>query len=384
MNIVYYSSLFFTDCDFPLIRAFQNKGNNVLYFIELISGKTKGALFNIKTALPLHGIVKAEEIEEFKVYSEYLDLKNIFIVVRTNQLWNLKNWITYYRLCLMIKAFRPAVFHSTLILGISESLLYLFKKKMVLTVHDPFVHSGETSRLLEIKRKIAFKFVPKFVLLNRKQSKPFSKTYNISSHRIYLNSLGIYDCLNYLSNRQGKTTLLPQKYILFFGHFSPYKGIDVLCESMKLVHKKIPDLSCIIAGNGKLNFDYAPYKNLNYITLINQYIELSDLSSLISNSLFVVCPYKDATQSGVVFSSFAMAKPVVATNVGGMSETIIDGKTGILCPPNNVEALSESIVLLYSDSELLKELGKNISKSYAKGEVSWDSIAETYIHCYNN
>ena len=153
MNIVYYSSLFFTDCDFPLIRAFQNKGNNVLYFIELISGKTKGALFNIKTALPLHGIVKAEEIEEFKVYSEYLDLKNIFIVVRTNQLWNLKNWITYYRLCLMIKAFRPAVFFFILILGISESLLYLFKKKMVLTVHDPFVHSGETSRLLEIKRK---------------------------------------------------------------------------------------------------------------------------------------------------------------------------------------------------------------------------------------
>ena len=383
MNIVYYSSIYFTDCDFPLIRSLQNKGNNVLYIIELLSGKTKGALFNIKSSLPLHGIVKAEELDEFKIYSEYLNLESVYIVVRTEKLFSIKNWVTYIQLCSKIRSFKPAVFHSALILGISESLLYFFRNRMVLTVHDPFVHSGETSKILEIKRKFAFKFTPKLVLLNKNQQQLFLDTYKLSSRKVYLNALGVYDCLNYLAKKKYCKDKIADNYILFFGHFSPYKGIDILCESMIEVHKYVPNLVCVIAGNGNLNFDYSPYAELRYIKLINQYIETERLSNLISNSRFVVCPYKDATQSGVVFSSFALCKPVIATNVGGMNESVIDGKTGILISPNNTSSLTEAIIKLYNNTELISKMENNIFSKYSQGEESWDIIANRYIHYYS-
>ena len=384
MNIVYYSSIFFTDCDFPLIRTMQNKGNNVLYIIEVIAGKTKGALFNIVSKIPNQGVIRADELAEFKCYSGYIDLSKTYIVIRTSRLYDFRNWTTYVRLCLLIKTFHPQVVHSAVIPGLSESLLYLFKKKMLLTVHDPFVHSGETSKLFEIKRKIAFRIIPKLVLLNKKQLNPFIETYRIQPRKVYINSLGVYDCLNYLSSQGKREKPINNDYILFFGHISPYKGIEILCEAMKEVHKHIPNLSCIIAGNGKIYFDFTLYEKLNYIKLINQYIAVPELANLISNSLFVVCPYKDATQSGVVFSSFAFSKPVIATDVGGMSETIKDGETGLLVPPNNVMALSDSIIKLYNNPQLLQEFKTNISNNYIVGEDSWDNIADIYIRCYKN
>ena len=55
-----------------------------------------------------------------------------------------------------------------------------------------------------------------------------------------------------------------------------------------------------------------------------------ELSALIQESSFVVCPYKDATQSGVVMSAYALKKPVIATRVGGLVEMVEDKKTGLL------------------------------------------------------
>ena len=54
----------------------------------------------------------------------------------------------------------------------------------------------------------------------------------------------------------------------------------------------------------------------------------------------------------------AAGKPVVATNVGGTSEAIVDGATGILVPPRNVDALTMAIVSLVDDIGLQKRLGE--------------------------
>ena len=384
MNIVYYSSIFFSDCDFPLIKTMQERGDNVLYIIELVNGKTKGGLLKIESKLPNHGIVRADNIKEFKMYAEYIDLNNIYVITRTPRLFDPHNWFTYLKLCRMIRNFNPKVVHSTVILGLSESLLYLFRNKMVLTVHDPFVHSGETSKSLELKRKAAFGLIHKLILLNQKQLSSFVETYRINPKSVFVNSLGVYDCLNFVSSKQKTLKNRRGEYILFFGHISPYKGIDVLCEAMKEVHLALPNMKCIIAGNGRLYFDFEPYKSLGYICLENRYIETAELANLISNSLFVVCPYKDATQSGVVFSSFALSKAIIATNVGGLGESVIDGETGFLIQPNNVQALSQAIISLCKDNQLRCRLEQNITNKYKEGDLSWRAIAERYVKCYNS
>lgn len=104
--------------------------------------------------------------------------------------------------------------------------------------------------------------------------------------------------------------------------------------------------------------------------------------SLIENSVFTVCPYKDATQSGVVSSSFALAKPVLATNVGGLGESVLDGITGRLISPNNSDILSQAIVDMMQHEDLLISYSKNIKTIFWEGNKSWSAIADKYIQIY--
>lgn len=380
MRIVYFSNIFFTDCDFPLIKTFQKMGQNIFYIINCSS--MKGGLFNIKTYLPENGLFKAKDIPEFCKYANYMDLSNIYVITKNHRLFNRENYHNFKKVNQLIKDFNPDVIHITSTPGLSELQTYRFWYKTVLTVHDPFTHSGETNFNNEWKRLLAFHVCRRLILLNNIQIESFKKHYHINNSKIYTNRLGSYDCLEYLSSMKPLNLTLPQNYILFFGHFSPYKGIDVLCKAMTKVHKSHPEVKCIIAGNGNLNFDITPYQNLDYIILKNEFIETDHLAALISRSLFTVCPYKDATQSGVVSSSFALNKPVIATRVGGLPEAVTDGEKGLIAEPNDVNSLTEKIQYLLDNPLVIKELELNIKNDNAKPEHSWDVIADKYIKVY--
>lgn len=384
LNLIYYSSVFFTDCDFPLIKRLQNQLSNVLYIIKIADGAMKGGLLNLECLHGKYGLHQASEISEFQEYKDYLNLDNVCVLVKPKSIWNLKNLWLYIKLIFKILFFKPDAVHITTPLGVSEMLLYLFIPKMLLTVHDPFLHSGEESNIVELKRKISFRVIPKLILLNKSQKLKFISHYKIPERKVFENMLSIYECLNHIQKVKSLQNPFENKrYILCFGHISPYKGIDILCRAMQIVHQHIPELKCIIAGAGKIYFDYSVYEQNKYIHLINRYVETEELVSLINFSLFTVCPYKDATQSGVVASSFAFNKPVLATDVGALGETVLDGITGKLVSPNNFKELADAIIELSTNSNLLDKLSNNIYKMYNKGEKSWDMIAERYIQIYN-
>ena len=115
---------------------------------------------------------------------------------------------------------------------------------------------------------------------------------------------------------------------------------------------------------------------MSYVTIINRFIQNDELATLIRNSLFVVCPYRDATQSGVIMSSFSLSKPVIATNVGGLAEMVRDGINGIIIPPNSVKSLTQAIVALYQNHYLLNMMTENICNDYEDGNSSWKTIVK--------
>ena len=94
------------------------------------------------------------------------------------------NWITYFKLFKAIKKENPTVVHIAGELGLSEFFLYFFRKKMVQTVHDPLMHSGEKNWLSEIRRNFSFKLASKLVLLNENQKRDFGLNSQILYSRI--------------------------------------------------------------------------------------------------------------------------------------------------------------------------------------------------------
>jgi glycosyltransferase involved in cell wall biosynthesis len=149
-------------------------------------------------------------------------------------------------------------------------------------------------------------------------------------------------------------------------------------------HQRMPEVNLIVAGKGNFSFDIKPFQQLDYIEFRNRFIPDDELAKLIQESLFVVCPYKDATQSGVVMSAFAFNKPVIATNVGGFPEQVLHDQYGLIVAPSCIAELSSAFVDLCMSPALLNKFEQNIQEARKSGEISWSLISSKMKSIYSS
>lgn len=131
-------------------------------------------------------------------------------------------------------------------------------------------------------------------------------------------------------------------YVLFFGRLSYEKGILTLIEAMK--HVKAP---LLIVGTGPeedaIRQRTATSGLSDRVTMLG-FKSGAELWSYVVNAGCVVIPSEWYEASGyTACEAQAMGKPVVVTDAGGLSENIVNGETGIVCPMSNAKQLAESI-----------------------------------------
>ena len=98
----------------------------------------------------------------------------------------------------------------------------------------------------------------------------------------------------------------------------------------------------------------------------------------------MVCPYTDATQSGVIMSAFAFNKPVIATNVGGLPEMVKHGHYGLIIEARDEQSLTDAIVELWQHPAVLEQYSHEIQADYHDGELSWKAIDKDLKEEYRN
>lgn len=380
-KIAYLGKMQLSDIDLSYLNEAQ-KQQDITYFVEVNPRFMQGPAYDIKTQYPRTGIFRATDIyPELARFSDFIDTEKFYVVNTPGRLWIIKSFWTNLLLTLFLLRRGFNVIHLVWPPNIYEVALYLLRKRMVLTVHDPFVHTGNDSLIVRLRRKMAFWLIPRLIILNKAQRQTFIEHYKLNPERVFNGIMGCYTSLRMI---QPDTTTLPAdgKYILFAGKVLPYKGLDYLLPAMRQVHSQCPDCRLIVAGSGEYHFDTSPYEALPYIDIRNRYIPEQELVALISHSQFMVCPYTDATQSGVVMSAFAFAKPVIATNVGGLPEMVKDGRYGIIVKEKDCDKLAEAIVRLWTQKELAESFSRNIHHDYSTGELSWRKAAEQFTVLY--
>ena len=72
------------------------------------------------------------------------------------------------------------------------------------------------------------------------------------------------------------------------------------------------------------------------VRLLNRYIADDEVEALFRAADVTVLPYRAGTQSGVTHVAYALGSAVIATNVGGITETVREGETGLTCPPEGI------------------------------------------------
>lgn len=381
MKIAYIGKIQLSDADLSYLNSAQ-KLSDITYIMEVTPRFMKGPAYNIGKIYPHSGVFKATEAyPEFEKYSRIIDVDKFYVVNTCGKFWQLKAFWTNFLLLLFLIRNKFDVIHLTWPANVYELIIYMLKRKIILTVHDPFPHTGLDTRIVRLRRKVAFRCVPHFIILNKAQREKFLSFYHLPSSAVIDSRLSCYTYLNMVE--QDMTTVPEQKYILFAGKISKYKGVEYLLEAMKKVHDTFPDIKLVVAGGGKYHFDISEYAALPYIDIRNRFIPDEELVALMNKTQFMVCPYTDATQSGVIMSSFTFGTPVIATRVGGLPEMLGNGKYGMLVKEKDTDALYQGICSLLSDEEQLADYRKEIAKDYTSdGYLSWKTIAEELRESY--
>ena len=169
-----------------------------------------------------------------------------------------------------------------------------------------------------------------------------------------------------------------RKILLFFGFVREYKGLKHIINAMPDIVRADSSIQLMIVG--EFGGDKADYMSLieksgvsGSIAVVDGYIPDKEIEKYFAACDLVVLPYESATQSGIVQIAYSFEKPVIATEVGGLPEVVIDGKTGYTVPPKNPKALGEAVVRFFRD-EKATEFGDNVrAEAY---RYSWDRMNE--------
>lgn len=379
MRIAYISYLPLADVDFSYLHEAQ-KIMDITCYMFVNPHHIKRSVVNFHNLLDKSGVYEASDFSELTCYNGYLDLNKIKVInIADTKRWQVEALKLLNSLSKQLdKEFD--LIHLTRLPQWFEVPFFRLRKKVVLSVHDPIPHSGRSlkSRVLtNSSRWVTYRLLNNFVIFNNAQKKEFVETFKLQRKNVIVSKLSCYTCLQPIAEQVEK--LQDGKFILFSGRITQYKGLQYLLPAFCKVHELHPEVKLVVAGSGSFAFNVDDYKQLDFIEFRHRFIPDTELIQLMKGCLFIVCPYTDATQSGVIMSAFAFDKPVLATNVGGLPEMVKDGVFGKIIKERNEEAIVMGIDELLADSQRLQTFSDNIHREYSEGVLSWKDItAELY------
>lgn len=165
-------------------------------------------------------------------------------------------------------------------------------------------------------------------------------------------------------------------------HLTRLKGPDVLIEAASILHADFPDSQCVIVGSGPLDGELR--ERARRLRLGISFLGFRpDARSILRRLMIAVFPSRREGLPLALLEAMALARPVVATAVGGIPEVIEHERTGLLVPPEDPPALAAAIGRLMKDEGLREELARN---GRAEVERNWsiETTAARHREVYGN
>lgn len=177
---------------------------------------------------------------------------------------------------------------------------------------------------------------------------------------------------------------LRRNLIVFIGHISPSKDLQVLVDTVRLLRREGEDILLAVVGAPHPSFEEEGRKQLEILegspdVIYLGYVDMDDLPTIISRALCVVLPYKTPTgSSGVLHLVSGAGLPVVAVDSPEFRELDREG-AGLLLAPLSPRGMADAVKSLL-DERRWNELSRR-SRAYAAGR-SWEKVAEIYLKVY--
>lgn len=239
------------------------------------------------------------------------------------------------------------------------------------------LHGGQKYFGKEIKRKTSFLIS----LLEKMQLKKTDYTLAVSKYvgtvtfnlfNLNKNFKVIYNSVDSFFSKLEPIEVQNEKTILFYGSVIPKKGVEELIKSMNYVMNQDSTVKLLLAGKNNYRKDGQHYEDYlrailnkeynNRVQFLGSINRETELIPLIQKATICCFPSHSEAFALAPLEAMAIGKAIVNTNLASGSELLIDNESGLLCNPKNPKDISEKLLQLLNNSELLKSLGINAKK----------------------
>lgn len=375
----------------PLIREFVLKGFVVDYYILSLGSVHDIEAADISFSTKKKGIVRVPSDNWGALYNYFggNDSVNIFTINTPRpfeKMFLLKHVISLYR-SLLIRSICKNIdkkhYQFVNIVGrydvydIIKYCSYL-KSKTIVSLHEVCNHSAPDFTHPNKVLKCLFKINIPIVVFSKKSFDDILR-YNLANPKnIYQINFGLFS--SYAIFRGRYDMLLPERYLLFIGRITPYKGLPSLYEAYNLLSSSTKEkVKIVIAGSGHDEY-VEKMKRCDSFVVINRFLKNEEIVELIERAEAVVCPYTSASQSGIPQTVFVFGKPIIATNILGLNDVIKNEYNGLLIDTHNPTKLADKIENIWNDSRILKGLSHDMKEFEDMFPYySWKFIADCYL-----
>lgn len=360
-KLVYISGEDFFDVDFPVLKELNKSFD--LVWIPILRVNSWYSLEDIHRYCTAHNIKSVPVVQKHK----YKDPRMVPF---------------YLKLQALIKRQQPDIvyfeYFGVPLLHVLTPL-YHKKHKVVFAIHDVKQHyKMDYGKMKTIYFDYILKRFKNFQVFSDSQLALFRERFpekNVFMANLYLKDFG-----------PGKLKPRPGKKInfLFFGIIRKNKGIDLILRAFNEIAKYRNDFTVTIAGNTKDWDEYA--KNIedpSIFNLIIRKIKNEEIPDLMVNADYILLPYLDVTQSGVLLTAYNYNLPAIATDFPGFREYIEDGRNGYLIKPT-VDSLRNCIEKVLNQDTQQHEAIRHNLEGFIQQHIDIRDITKKYTDYFSS
>ncbi len=270
---------------------------------------------------------------------------------------------------------------------------HLYDQRLIMTVHSleplrPWKKEALGSgHLLSIwAEKTGLEACDRIIAVSNSDKKDIIECYKLPPERIKVIPNGVDEQAFHRHENHAVLAKygIRKPYVLFLGRLSRQKGIfDLVSASSKLDGQ----VTLVIATGApdeegldeKLSKQLEGHLN---IVWINKMLPQNEVVALLSAASVFVAPSLYEPFGIMNLEAMACQRPVVSTRVGGITDVVLDGETGLLVPPNNPDELANAVSKIVADPKLGEHMGE-AGRRRVEDRFTWDKVAVETLSVYN-
>lgn len=361
-------------------------------------------VFDLSRFLAHYGIETHIITPSVKDYPDYQEESGVHIHrvgTPAREAENFKSWIFSFnsdairatvKIASKVNGFQVIHAHDWLVAYAGRSISKIFGIPLVTTIHatehgrNLGLHNRIQLEINEIERNLALE-ANHVICCSNYMREEICNLFGTGSEKITVIPNGVDpELFAALPEKSNFSIKKNEKVVFFLGRLVPEKGILQLVNAFSQVLAEVPEARLYIGGRGPLKSVLEKRcceLGIEEYVVFTGFIYEKERNYLYNQARVAVFPSLYEPFGIVALEAMATRTPVIVGDVGGLSEIIEEGVTGLKVKAGNEDELAKAIIRILADDDLAQSLERNANKM-VRSIYSWESIAHKTAEVYEH